>query len=111
VPKVLPSQSSHRRNSRPYCILLILWLITAVALGQSITNQESNLPHKSTSETETHTEESRDPLGRSTPHGSVFGFLHAAQVVSTKKPLNTSSSRTANEPYTVNSLPNNSTSS
>ena len=79
MPRVLPSQSTHRRNTRPYCTLLILWLITAVALGQSITNQEGNLHHRSTSETETHTEKGRDPLGRSTPHGSVFGFLQAAQ--------------------------------
>lgn len=79
MPKLLPSQTTDRKNSRSYCTLLILWLITAVAPGQSITNQGGNLPHKSTSEIETHTEEVRDPLGRSSPHGSVFGFLQAAQ--------------------------------
>ena len=61
-----------------YCVLLALSLIVASGLARSIA-QEPDKAHASEHEQANAQTEPSDPLGRSTPHRTVVGFLQAAQ--------------------------------
>ena len=47
--------------------------------GQTVADQIGKAKNQGTAEASEHAAEPADPLGRSTPHGTVFGFLQAAQ--------------------------------
>ena len=49
------------------------------ASGQSLADQVEKSKSQNSTPAEEAAEETKDPLGRSTPHGTVFGFLQAAQ--------------------------------
>lgn len=66
------------KKSRCYCALLILLSFVAAAEGQLAAKGADKAQGHATPEASA-TPEPGDPLGRSTPHGTVFGFLHAAQ--------------------------------
>jgi MscS family membrane protein len=66
------------KNPRYYCVLLFLSTVMAAAHGQSAADeiykgQTHSAPENIAVPGPT------DPLGRSTPHGTVFGFLQEAQ--------------------------------
>jgi MscS family membrane protein len=63
-----------------YCTLLFLVLIfiPVAAHGQPVTRENSKTAAQ-TSEQTHEPSKPHDPLGRDTPHGTVFGFLQAAQ--------------------------------
>jgi MscS family membrane protein len=66
---------NHRRCHRA---LVVLFLIAALGPGRPVAQEnEKAQPHQG--EQENTQAEASDPLGRSTPHGTVVGFLHAAQ--------------------------------
>jgi MscS family membrane protein len=58
--------------------LLVLFSLSLVSLGQTVA-KESDKPKQDVHEANAPTPEPGDPLGRSTPHGTLVGFLHAAQ--------------------------------
>ncbi len=59
-------------------VLLVLALSTVTAHGQSIAKEVDKAQAKNTPEP-TPAKEADDPLGRRTPHGTIFGFLQYAQ--------------------------------
>jgi MscS family membrane protein len=66
------------KDRLPYRAFLLFLLIAASGASQSVAQeQEKAQPHPG-EEANAQTEPS-DPLGRSTPHGTLVGFLHAAQ--------------------------------
>ncbi len=60
------------RRSLRWCAPALLLLLVVIAQGQSLPQSESG-------EKNNRAEEPSDPLGRSTPRGTVLGFLHAAK--------------------------------
>src|SRR5262245_16389713 len=61
------------------CNAMFIFLTLSMIQGQAVANQAGNPPRQSEAQTSAETDEVSDPLGRSTPHGTVFGFLQAAQ--------------------------------
>ena len=59
-------------------VLFVLALSTVAAYGQSVAKEVDKAQAKSTAEP-TRAKEPDDPLGRRTPHGTIFGFLQNAQ--------------------------------
>jgi len=59
------------------CLVLVLFS-SFLASPQELPHSEKTETQKS-SHNEADSKEAEDPLGRSTPHGTVFGFLQAAQ--------------------------------
>jgi MscS family membrane protein len=73
-----PRSESRRRvrawtSSLRWCAPAILLLLAVIGQGQTLPHQSEN------AEKDNHAEEPSDPLGRSTPRGTVLGFLHAAK--------------------------------
>jgi MscS family membrane protein len=64
---------------RYFFLSIILFTIVAAARGQSITDEIERARSHHAHQANENTEEPSDPLGRSTPHGTVFGFLQATQ--------------------------------
>lgn len=65
---------------RHWFSLFVLLLVIAKAVqGQSIADEIERTRTHNTPESDENGEDHGDPLGRSTPHGTVFGFLQAAQ--------------------------------
>jgi MscS family membrane protein len=62
-----------------YCVLLVFLSILAGAHGQSGEKETDKAKAHGAPETKETAAEASDPLGRSTPHGTVIGFLQAAQ--------------------------------
>jgi MscS family membrane protein len=60
-----------------YCVLLVFLLIAASGPGRLLAQENEKAKHQG--EQANAQAESSDPLGRSTPHGTVVGFLQAAQ--------------------------------
>src|SRR5437899_1799763 len=67
----------HMKSILRYCAFLTLSLAMVLAAGVQAAGQETEKPNAQKDE---HAQdEAIDPLGRSTPHGTVVGFLQAAQ--------------------------------
>lgn len=60
-------------------VAFICFLIAASANNQTSAKQIDKVRTQSATQTNSDATEPNDPLGRSTPHGTVFGFLQAAQ--------------------------------
>jgi MscS family membrane protein len=56
----------------------VLGLVSLLARGQTV-EKESETPKQGAHEANAPTPQPGDPLGRSTPHGALVGFLHAAE--------------------------------
>jgi MscS family membrane protein len=63
----------------PACSLAIFLLLLFVSVGQSQEKKDGKADNHGAEQTSTPTPEPGDTLGRSTPHGTLVGFLHAAQ--------------------------------
>jgi MscS family membrane protein len=61
-----------------FVFLALSWIAIAAQVrpNQPAANKEGD---KAPAQSETSKNDSADPLGRSTPHGTVFGFLHSTQ--------------------------------
>lgn len=73
-----PRSESRRRvtastSSLRWCVPALLLLMAVIGQGQTLPHPPEN------SDKDNHAEEPSDPLGRSTPRGTVLGFLHAAK--------------------------------
>lgn len=62
-----------------WVLVVLLCTGTATATGRSVPKQIGKPQAQTATQTEAATKEASDPLGRSTPHGTVFGFLQATQ--------------------------------
>lgn len=60
-------------------LVLLLVFVSIIAYGQPAARGNSNATAQSSGQTGEADHEAGDPLGRSTPHGTLFGFLQAAQ--------------------------------
>ena len=67
------------KNSFRCCVVLIFLSILAIAHGQSVAKEIDKAKAQNSPQTRATPTEAGDPLGRSTPHGTVFGFLQATQ--------------------------------
>jgi MscS family membrane protein len=61
------------KSSLRWCVPVFLVLLTVITQSQTVPRQADN------ADKDNHAEEPSDPLGRSTPRGTVLGFLHAAK--------------------------------
>jgi MscS family membrane protein len=67
------------KNSLRCCVVLVFLSIIAAAHGQSVAQEIDKAKTQNSPQTSATPTEESDPLGRSTPHGTVFGFLQATQ--------------------------------
>ena len=77
----IPKGSSivtRKKNSLHRCLLLVFWLLTSATHGQSPSREVGNAGTQNAPRAPHH-DEASDALGRSTPEGTVFGFLEAAR--------------------------------
>ena len=68
------SAATRKRNLLRYSHIFVFWLIAAAMHGQSQAHEVEN-----TTANASEKDEISDPLGRSTPDGTVLGFLDAAR--------------------------------
>ncbi len=69
------------KSSSRYCVLLVLAALFTQAHAESAAKQKQvdKGAAQNTDQNKANEKEKADPLGRSTPHGAVFGFLQEAQ--------------------------------
>jgi MscS family membrane protein len=61
------------------CVLLVFSSAIVAAYGQPGAKESGKTPPQGSEQTHEAAPEPSDPLGRSTPHGTLVGFLHSAQ--------------------------------
>jgi MscS family membrane protein len=67
------------KNALRYCLLLAFLLVWAVAQSQPAPQGHDKEQTQGGEKAGEAKQEAADPLGRNTPHGTLFGFLQAAQ--------------------------------
>jgi MscS family membrane protein len=67
------------KKSLRYCVLIIFSSFIVAAYGQPAAKENGKTPAHDSEQTHEAAPEPGDPLGRSTPHGTLVGFLHSAQ--------------------------------
>jgi MscS family membrane protein len=67
------------KNTSCYCVLLVLLSFVSSAYGRPTNQEKEPAQNQAADQANENAKQEKDPLGRNTPHETVFGFLQHAQ--------------------------------